>query len=194
MKHLRSIYESFNSDTYLDYLQIHIEDYQTRFIDSEKNFLYIVASLDSDERAKIKEYLDKSPRFRDVVVMSYLGEPSSIPLYGSDDTVILVVDKDFYNRNLQYLYKNIKFEPHPISIDLKALLDKFDDFSKIFKSYKNAKISKNLPDGFSIVKNMSLPNIIEFLPNQFEEPLTFNSKDPVDMIYLQYSIFKYMCV
>jgi hypothetical protein len=187
MKHLRSINESFNSDTYLDYLQIHIEDYQTRFIDSQNNFLYIVASLDSDERAKIKEYLDKSPRFRDVVVMSYFGEPSSF----SDETLLLVVDKDFYNRNLQYLYKNIKFEPHPIVIELKAL-DEFN-LSKILKSFKKAKMAKNLPEGFSIIKDMTLPNIIEFLPKQFDEPLTFNSKDPLDMIYLQYSIFKYMC-
>lgn len=193
MKNLRSIFESFNSDTYLDYLSVYIEESEIQFMEQSANFLYIVARLDDESRLRIKEYLSTSPRFKDTVVLS---QSSPKPFGVSDskfDAAILIVDKDFYNRNIQYLYKNIKFKTHPIVEQLAKIAEESPEIiSGILRTYKGAKMAVGLPNGFSIIKNLSSP-AIEFMVPEFSEPLIFNPKDPVDIVYLQYSLYKYMC-
>jgi hypothetical protein len=189
MNHLKRFNESFNSEDYLDYLLSEVEESNIIYKYENDNFLYLVYFLPLSKIKNLKSYLSTNMRFKDAVVMTQLKQDDG-SLNGDDAFDILIVDKDFYERNSQFIYENIKWDKHPVLKDLQGIGSYqggvIDD---LVKRFSRAQVAVGLPEGFSMIRNLDRMSVVEFWPQQEEdEPITILESDK---LYLQYILFKY---
>ncbi len=185
MKYLKRYNESLDSEKYLDYLLSEVEDRFIQLKHSNENLLYLEYNIDEEKSENLKSYILKSERFKDVVVLMGRNE--------YDNFNILIIDKDFYQRNQNLLFKNIPWEDHYLKKELEKtrnLLKGQDDW--LYDRWKDTKFCK-LADGFTMTLNLDRPGEIEFWPREYEDdPLRYYIKDEFDITNLQYQLFKYL--
>ena len=190
MKYLRRFNES-KSDDFADYLYSLFEVEPDEVLQGQdwyfgrwywmetmsprfKNFKDIDSSLDSK-------------RFSNLIViknnLSYLHHTQDS---GLD---ILIVTPEYYKQNSQWLVSNLKWERHPLAIELDKHkeLQKFASGSKLISD--KAAIVNNLPNNCTLIKGMRFGDGLEFWPqSHFDEPIYVETD-----VELQALIYKYIC-
>ena len=174
--------ESFKSDDYLDYLMSQVDETKIVSKQVEDNFIYIKYDVRLSEVRLIKQYLG-GMRFKDVeIVLKYVYDH----IQDCDLLNLLIVDKDFYERNQNILVGNIKWVDHDI---VEAMSGSYAHHLKTSFEYSEAKKAVGLPEGLTMIKNFGRRGIIEFWPQKFvDEPIKLWENDVVE---LQYLLFKY---
>ena len=174
MIYIKPFNESFNGETYLDYLLSEIDESKISFKDIGDNFLFIEYDISSQFLPNLNS---NNIRFNDVIILSKYD-------YDLNFFRVLIVDRLFYYKNNNCVYRNILWEKHPILNGLG------NSVGILFDRYKNAQKAVGLPDGFSMIKNFDRQGQIEFFQSAIMD-------DPIriwedDIIYLQYILFKYL--
>ena len=178
MRYLKGFNEGFNPDDYKDYLMSNISEDKIISEDITDNFIYITYDLSEQDLKSLKRYLDTNSRFKDVVILS-----NNMNLFK-----LLILDKDFYERNKKWLYENIEWEEHILLKQMKKAAKKNPEFNFFVNDYKNARSAINLPKGYSMVKNLN-PKIVEIWPQEVDSPIMMLEDD---IIQIQYLLFKYL--
>jgi hypothetical protein len=185
MKHIKKFNESFNSDDYLDYLLSEVDESKIQLKYEADDFLYLSYRIKTSDSKKVISYLEKSIRFKDVIVITQDGQ--DYPGYSTLD--ILIIDKTYYENNKKWVYKNIKWDKHPTLIELEGIGIGGGLIDDLVKSYSKAQIAVGLPEGFSIIRNLNRIGDVEFWPHEESEPIYLLESEEV---YLQYILFKYL--
>jgi len=173
-------YIKFDADIYMDYIMSEVEESNIIYYDKLDYMIFLKYDIKIGEANKLRRYLNENLRFKDVIVLSeYLYE----------DFCILIIDRMFYSRNQKYLLNNLKWEEHHLSKYIKGskYIQQFG--VSVSNLIGSAKQVNNLPNGFSLIKNIR-PGQIEFWPQKTEsEPIIIYDDE---RIYLQYLLFKYL--
>lgn len=181
MKYLKKFNESF-ADNVIDYLSVKIDESKISFIDKQDGFVFILYDKISKPEYDIFSKYIKGVRF-DSYECLYKYESEGYLTY----LTILIVDKDYYNRNKKYLYGNIEWEEHPILAELKkanipGLID------NLLNRYKDAQKAINLPEGISIIRNLDGKGVVEIWDQKnMNDPERFSEDEA---LLLQYNLFK----
>jgi hypothetical protein len=186
MRYIKRFFESNSNkmEEKFDFLSTHIDEKNIDTKDITDKYVYIeYSNLTTDEIKSLKEYLN-GDRFRDVIV--FIPEKQRLDFFN-----ILIVDDEFYNKNLNILYKNIKWDEHPIYKELKRTSTGVKvDF--LLDRYKDTKKAEELPNGVTMIKNMDRPGEIEIWDSKvMEDPVRIWEKDGNDMVTLQYLLYKH---
>lgn len=166
--------------------------------DDFEDYLFSIFERDADESLKgdewfwgrwwspINKNLDdllSSPRFANLIVLKeWFG--------GFDDGCdILIVSPDYYQKMSKWQVGNLKWERHPIAIELdkNPELKKFTSSSKLISD--KAAIVNGLPNGCSLIRGMRFGDGLEFWPQK-------HTADPIYVeteVELQALIYKYIC-
>lgn len=178
---IRRFNESFDSDHYLDYLLSEIEEKNISFKDSGQFFLYVEYDILCGRADKIDNYIKLNPRFNDVITMSKYD-------FDLNYHRILLVDRLFYSRNQKFMYKNLKWEKHPLAkwMDETPAYRDMDIYDKYQKAEKALDIKENI----SIIRNLDRMGQVEIWDsNIMEDPIRVWEDD---IPKLQYLLFKYL--
>ncbi len=178
---IRRFNESFDSEEYLDYLLSEIEEKNISFKDSSNFFLYVEYDYQMVWADKIDNYIKLNPRFNDVIAISKYD-------FDLNHHRILLVDRTFYSRNQKWMYKNLKWEKHPLAklMDERSSLRGMD----IYDKYQKAEKAIDLKGNLSIIRNLDRMGQVEIWDSIIME-------DPIrvwedDIPQLQYLLFKYL--
>lgn len=176
---IRRFNESFDSEQYLDYLLSEIEEENISFKDINKFFLYVEYDISSGKADKIDNYIKLNPRFSDVITMSKYD-------FDLNYHRILFVDRIFYSRNQKWLYKNLKWGKHPLTI----FMEDIPEFSPVYTKYQKAEKVIDLSGNISIIRNLDRIGQVEIWDSDIME-------DPIrvwedNIPELQYLLFKYL--
>jgi len=175
MKYLKRFNESMVD--YEDYLFSFFEK-DPSFIDQGENWLYVeynqlVNPSESLVQAdvmyeRLKKYLSNI-RFSNKTIKTEMD-------YG--DFYILIVDKDFYNKNIKI--EELNWEEHGLAKELR----KTNADIKMYR-LQDAKVVKGLPNNCSLIRGMNFSGGIEFWP-QNSEPEPIYVKNNIELQYLLY--------
>ena len=173
---IRKFNESFDSDHYLDCLLSEVEEKNISFKDNGDFFLYVEYDISTGQADRIDNYIKLNPRFNDVITISKYD-------FDTNYHRILLVDRFFYSRNQNCLYKNIKWDKHPIRVSLKKSGVLTSSFSKAEKAI-------DIPESVSIIRNLDRVGQVEIWnPSIMEDPIRVWEDDTP---LLQYLLFKYL--
>lgn len=180
MRYIR-LFESFDSENILDYIYTEVPESESdiNFKDINNYLIFISYLMPVSLVRKLKTYLESSVRFKNFEILTQYFEDE-----GRFD--VLIVDKNFYDRNKKWLYNNIEWEEHPTTRELKRT--SFDKFDPLLDRFKNAQIAKNLPKSVSMIRNLDRQGEVEIWDRE-------NMDDPEkiaesDSVYIQYKLFK----
>lgn len=186
---------TFNPEIYLDYLLSEIsEEHLIHKESTEKLLSLIYNNISAGESDRIKRYLN-GPRFEDcIVLMEYE--------FGSKTASILLIDRFFYSRNQKWLYRNIKWVEHPLHTQFKRWQNMTSKSTVLVKdilpgtgmstTFKNAYKAEGLPENISLIKGIK-NKVIEFWPQpDYDDPICFFEDSPLEIIELQFYLFKYL--
>jgi hypothetical protein len=168
MKYLK-LFESFNSDTYIDYLVVRLKNEDDDIIFKQSNDNSIFIQVDTENN--LDNYLN-GVRFnnKDVVTKWRTVEfPQKDRIYD-----IFICNTDFYNRNKKYHIENIKWEDHPLVTKMRGLHNITSPFGIepfLPESWKLIKLS----DDVTATLNINHKNEVEFWDkSKTDEPIFFN--------------------
>lgn len=187
MRYIKRFYESnsYKMQEKLDFLstQIDEENIISKYLDG--NLLYLeYENVTPQDIESLKQYLNGDRFIYDVVCFI----PERHPAHYIN---ILLVDDEFYDRNLKILYKNIKWGEHPLFMGLKSTSTGVGvDF--LLDRYKDAKKVEDLPNEVSMIKNIDRPGEIEIWDQKtMDGPIRLFEDDDCDIITLQYLLYKH---
>ena len=187
MRYIKRFFESnsYKMEEKLDFLSTQIDEKNivSKYLD--ENLLYIeYENLTTEDIKSLKQYLNGDRFIYDVVCFI----PERHPAHYIN---ILIVNDEFYDRNLNILYKNIKWVEHPLFTNLKSTSTGVG-VDYLLDRYKDAKRADELPNGVSMIKNLDRPGEIEIWDQRtMEDPANFYEKDDCDMVTLQYLLYKH---
>ncbi len=173
--------ESFDSEKYLDYLLSEIDEESIKFKDSNEFFLYVEYDISSGRADKIDNYIKLNPRFNDIIKISKYD-------FDLNYYRVLLVDRFFYSRNQKWLYKNLKWGKHPLTISMEEIPA---EFSSVYTTkYQKAQKVLDLSGNISIIRNLDRIGQVEIWDSDIME-------DPIrvwedNIPELQYLLFKYL--
>jgi hypothetical protein len=174
---------TFDVDTYLDYLLSEVREDHIMHKDSTENLMLIIYEISIGEHDRVKRYLNGT-RFEDCIALMEYG-------FGSKTSTVLLVDRFFYSRNQKWLYRNIKWNEHPLYTEFKRWKNTTNKMMST--TFMNAYIADGLPENISLVKGIVDKNTIEFWPQgEKDDPMTFYEDVPTEMLELQFNLFKYL--
>lgn len=184
MKYLRRFNES-KSDDFADYLYSLFEVEPDEVLQGEDWYFgrwYWNDELNlrvRPELANLGQLLKSNKRFSDFITIVSV----------SVDIDILIVSPQYYNQNSKWLVSNLKWERHPLAIELDKHkeLQKFASGSKLISD--KAAIVNNLPNNCTLIKGMRFGDGLEFWPqNHLDDPIYVETD-----VELQALIYKYIC-
>lgn len=177
MTYLRKFNESLTDDA-VDYLSVEIDESRISFIDKQEEFLFVI--------------YDNVLKFEYESLLKYINgvrfnKYECLFDYDQGRVCLLVVGKDFYDRNKKCLYDNIEWIEHPLFTELKK--SQISSIDLLADKYKNAQKAINLPEGVSIIRNLDRKGVVEVWDQRtMNDPERFLEDE--DFTYLQYQLFK----
>lgn len=182
MKYLRRFNES-QSDDFADYLYSLFEVDPDEVLQGDHWYFgrWYWSEVMSPQFKNIEQSL-KSARFSNLVVIKNLSR-------GSLGLDILIVSPEYYKQNSEWLVSNLKWERHPIAVELdkNPELQKFTSSSKLISD--KAAIVRDLPNNCTLIRGMRFGDGLEFWPqNHLDDPIYVESD-----VELQALIYKYIC-
>lgn len=181
MLYLKKFNESFDPQDYMDYLLSEVEESNILENYTNDNFVFVEYGITLDQMSILNSYLDNNKRFKDVKIIKTWDRYFSI-------FDVLIVDFDFYCRNQKWLYKNIKWNKHPMATANSELSGKIS--IDLLNKYEKSEMAIGLPKEFSMVRNFGKENCVEFWPQkQMPEPIQISEDCKT---YIQYILFKYL--
>lgn len=184
MKYLRRFNES-QSDDFADYLYSLFEVEPDEVLQGDHWYFgrwYWNDELNlrvRPELANLNQLLKSNKRFSDLITIVDV----------SVDIDILIVSPEYYKQNSQWIVSNLKWERHPLAVELDKHkeLQKFASGSKLISD--KAAIVKDLPNNCTLIKGMRFGGGLEFWPqNHFDDPIYVETD-----VELQALIYKYIC-
>jgi len=163
--------------------------------DNFEDYLYSIFEKDADDSLKgdgwfwgrwwstISDNIEdrlKSSRFDNLVVLTE---------WFGDGIDILIISPEYYQKNSKWQVANLKWERHPIAIEL----DKNPELKSFISSSKlisdKAAIVNGLPNRCSLIKGMRFGDGLEFWPQRhLDDPIYVETE-----VELQALIYKYIC-
>ena len=198
MKYLRRFNES-QSDDFADYLYSLFEVEPDEVLQGDHWYFgrwYWTNKFNAQTKTELKnlDQLLKSKRFSDLVVIKSLTNEQLVPkedweIFWDNGLDILIVSPKYYKQNSKWLVSNLKWERHPIAVELDKHkeLQKFASGSKLISD--KAAIVRDLPNNCTLIKGMRFGDGLEFWPqNHFNDPIYVETD-----VELQALIYKYIC-
>lgn len=198
MKYLRRFNES-KSDDFADYLYSLFEVEPDEVLQGQDWYFgrwYWSNKFNAQTTPQLKnlDQLLKSKRFSDLVVIKSLTNDQLVPkedweIFWDNGLDILIVSPQYYNQNSKWLVSNIKWERHPMAIELDKHkeLQNFAFGSKLISD--KAAYAKGLPLNCSLIKGMRFGDGLEFWPQKHTQDPIYVETD----VELQALIYKYIC-